>query len=421
LTTSFPLHRTLRKIPALRALPRQDLERIRDRLVRRSYRAGEVIWRTRRAAGFLGFVRSGEIEVEYRINGVRVRSKRLGAGDPLPPGNGTHTMLVARALTDVSLYVVPDVHNGKPRLTPPARRLPVELLRGVWLKQIWPLMIVLLVVGLAREDMLRIASGVLYLAAFPEQHSSAHDPRSMSLLKTAVQVDPAAAFAYNEEGFRRFEQEQLAEAETAFLQAANADRAYAPALNNMAITYFSRGDRPRAAQVLQLSVERDPDNALTRYNLGIVLMQENESAQAVRHFQEAGFIDPQSGSPHLQQAFLYLQMGDDRNAEGHARRAIQLDPSQSPARLLLSIALYRQERYPEALISIAESLQMDPGDRVARFYQALILERLGQYETALPILEELLNTASDPREAGRISVEIEAVRRFLSEREAAAP
>ena len=427
MSTSFPSHRTLRRIPALRSLPGQDLKHIRDRLVQRSYKAGEVIWRTRRPAGFLGFIQSGEIEVEYRIDSMLVRSTRLCAGDPVPPNSGhsrsQHTMLIARALTDVSLYlyVVPEAQIEQARLRKLERIVPAQPPSLVWMKRIWPLLILLLIVGLAYADMIRITSGLLFLASHHEQYYPASDPRSMSLLKYAEQVDPHAPFTYNEEGYRWFEQGQLPEAEAAFLRAADVNPAYAPALNNAAITYHSRGDLPLAARYLQQAVEHDPDNALTHYNLGIILMQQNEQAPAIREFREAGFIDPQAGSPQLQQAFLYMQMGDDRKAEDRARSAIQLDPSHFPARLLLAMALYSQGRYPEALISIDDSLRVAPENRVARFYQALILERLEQYEAALPVLEELLNTATDNQEAERISVEIEAIERFLSEREAAAP
>src|SRR5262245_26886682 len=103
LALSFSARRMLRKIPSLRSLPSQELERVRDRLIRRSYKSGEVLWRTRRPVGFHGFIESGEIEVEYRINRVYVRSVRLSAGDPLPPhnrqGRSQHTTMIARALT----------------------------------------------------------------------------------------------------------------------------------------------------------------------------------------------------------------------------------------------------------------------------------------------------------------------------------
>ena len=45
---------------------------------------------------------------------------------------------------------------------------------------------------------------------------------------------------------------------------------------------------------------------------------------------------------------------------------------------------------------------------------------LGKYNAALLILETLLDTSTDSQESARISVEMEAIHRSLSETEAAA-
>ena len=155
------------------------------------------------------------------------------------------------------------------------------------MSRIWPLVLLLLILGFARTDLIRIASSVLYMASNHAAYYPADDPRSMSLLKYAEQVDPGAAFAYNEEGYRWFQQARLPDAESAFVEAVGRDPANAPALNNMAITHFRQGELPIAAGYLQQSVEYDPNNSVTRYNLGIILMQRNDLASAIREFREA--------------------------------------------------------------------------------------------------------------------------------------
>jgi tetratricopeptide (TPR) repeat protein len=384
-----------------------------------------VLWRTRGSVGFFGFIQSGEIEVEYRINGVLVRSIRLSSGDPVPPRRlqGRATM-IARALTDVRLRLVPEAQIQQQGLGQSDRvvqtGLEVKPISNIWLTWAWPILLLLLIIALTRTDLARIASGLLYIAANREQYYPALDPRSISLLKYAEQVDPQAAFAYNEEGYRWFEQDRLPDAKTAFGRAVDSNPENASALNNMAITDFRQGDLAQSAHYLQQAARQDPDNALIRYNLGIILMRQNDGVNAIREFREASFIDPKAVSPYLQQAFLYLQMGDYANAEGRARTALQLDPSQSSTNLLLAIALYNQGKNKEALIAVTDSLWLKPENRVANFYQALILGRLGQYDAALPILERLLATSKDPGEMARISAEIEAAHRVLSELETTA-
>ena len=76
--------RVLRRIPMLRDLSSRELEDVQKRMVFRSYKAGEVIWRTRGPLRFSGYIQSGELELEHRVDSFLIRTRRLGAGDPLP-------------------------------------------------------------------------------------------------------------------------------------------------------------------------------------------------------------------------------------------------------------------------------------------------------------------------------------------------
>ena len=401
--------RVLRRVPTLRDLSSRELDDVQQRMVYRSYRAGEVIWRTRGPLRFSGYVQSGEIALEYRVDGFLVRITRLAAGDPLPPRQLrmrlSHEMAIARAITDVRLKILPEPKVVKPRAVPRAE--------SVYL--LWPLILLLLVILLARDDIIRIASGLLYLSSTRGENALLQDPRSMGLLEIAQKVEPGASFAYNEEGYRRFQQNQQRDAAAAFNAALARDPASAPALNNLGIAFFSEGDLPQAAHYLQQAVGQDADNALTHYNLGILLLQLQDSSGAIREFRESGFIDPNAASPPLQEAYLYQQMGDYSNAEQRARLALQLDPSLAPAHMLLGIALYNQDRESEALTSFTQALTLQPGNRAAAFYQALILGHRKQYAAAVPILQELLASSTDAAESARILAEIDALHHFQAE------
>jgi tetratricopeptide (TPR) repeat protein len=380
-------------------------------MVYRSYKAGEVIWRTRGPLRFSGYIQSGEVELEYRVDGFPIRTTRLCPGDPLPPrrlrSRMSHETVIARAITDVRLKI----------LSEPGPLQPLAAVSGPrWMYWLWPVLLLLPVMVLARDDIARIASGLLYLSSSQGGNAALQNPRSMSLLEAAQKVEPGAAFAYNEEGYRWFQQNRKGDAAAAFDAALDRDPASAPAINNLGITYFSQGDLPQAARYLLQAVGQDPDNAIPRYNLGILLMQLRDPSGAIREFREAGFIDPKAASPPLQVAYLYQQMGDYADAEQRARSALQLDPSLVPARMLLGIALYNQGKEAEALPSFTQVLSLQPGNRTAAFYQALILGHLKQYATALPVLQELLVSSTDPAESTRILTEIDALYRFQADR-----
>lgn len=402
--------RVLRRIPMLRDLSNRELEDVQKRMVFRSYQAGEVIWRTRGPLRFSGYIHSGEIELEYRVDGFLIRTTRLGAGVPLPPrllrSRMSHEIVIARAITNVRLKILPETQPVKPLAAVSGPR---------WMHWLWPVLLLLMVIVLARDDIARIASGLLYLFSTQGENTALQNPRSMILLEAAQKVEPEAAFAYNEEGYYWFQHNQKWDAAAAFDAALARDPASAPALNNMGIAYSSQGDLPQAAHYLQQAVGQDSNNAITHYNLGILLMQLQDRSGAIREFREAGFIDPKAASPPLQEAYLYLQMGDYANAEQRARLALQLDPSLAPAHMLLGIAVYNQGRELEALTSFMQALLLQPGNRTAAFYQALILGHLKQYDAAMPVLEELLVSSTDSAESSRILAEIDALYRFQAD------
>jgi tetratricopeptide (TPR) repeat protein len=407
--------KSLRRIPALRSLSPRELVDVQNRMFFRSYQAGEVIWRTRGPLQFSGFIQSGDIELEIRVDGAIVRKIRLHTGDPLPPrvlqNRRLHETVIARAVTDVQLGILPALQK---------RSAAGE---AGWKNPSWllPILLLLLVILLARDDIIRISSGLFYLLSTQEGETALQNPRSMILLDAAQKLDKRATFAYNEAGYRWFLQNKLPDASAAFHQAVASDPANAPALNNLAVTYFNQGDLSRATSTLQQAIEQDPDNPIASYNLGIARMRLGDPTGALRDFREAGFIDPKAALPQLQQAYLYQQMGDYANAEQRARSTIQLNPSFLPAHLLLGMALYNQGREADALASFAEALKLEPGNRVAAFYQALILGHEKKYDAALPVLYELLASSPNAAETARILAEIDALYRFKTEPTSAGP
>lgn len=401
---------TMDESQALRPIPLLRSPSNREQTVYHSYLPGEVIWRTHGPLRLRGFVQSGEIELEYRVAGVPVRTSRLLAGDSFPP-DGLRSgrlpeMVIARAVTDVCLGVLPELKQAPSTVKVSGRR---------GMSWVWPVLLLLLIVVLAWNDIVRISSGLFYLASRQGEILAPDDPRSMSLLQAAQRVDNGAAFAYNEEGYRWFRQNDLPDARASFQEALARDPANAPALNNLAITYFAQADLPLSARYLQQAVELAPDNPVVRYNLGVTQMQLDDPAKAIREFREAGFIDSKAALPLLQQAYLHQRLGDYVDAEQSARSAIQIDPSLAPAHLLLGMALYNQGREADALDSFKSTLTLEPGNRVAAFYQALILGHQKEYHAALPILHMLFISSTDDAETARILAEIDALYRFRAE------
>ena len=413
---SISLHRSLRKVPDFRHLSEKDLNAIVSQMVVKEYTAGEVLWRTKTHLDLLGIIQQGEIVLERKINKTAVRTVKLSAGDIVLPrafrGNGRSSVLV-RAVTDVRICVLhmDRIESRFKKRDSTARTLP--RLQRVVLYTLWTALLALIIIMVSWQDMRRVLSGLLYLQT-GQVDQPVYDPqRSMELLTYAETVDRSAAFAHNQEGFLRYQGNDLQNARMAFARAVNIDQANGPSLNNLAVTYFDSGQIQQAAASQQEAVQYDPNNAIVHYNLGLILTEQNNNKEAIREFREATYIDPAWMLPYLHLGFNYLQIHDFDNAEKAATNAIKLDPGQQSAHMILAIALYNQNRDRDALMSVQRALQLDPANRSAMFYKALILNELKEFDSALSILEQLLGSANDPGQILRINIEIEATHRFM--------
>ncbi len=418
MATSASLRRALRKISSFRSLSGQDLEAVAAHLICREYKPGDVLWRVGTRLDFIGIIQSGEVVVEYRLNGRIKRSARLSAGDFVQPRNlkygDARSSATARAATDVRLYVLHLEHLAAMR----SRKLishavlPSILgrIRHLPWGRLWAAIVVILIALLVWRDVTRALSGVLYLAS-DRAWDSAHYQRAVRLLKYAELIDPETPLPYNQEGYIWFQRDDMQHAEVAFAQALGTDETNGPALNNLAVTYFLKGLPDQARILQQLAVQSDPNAATVRYNLGLILMEQNDYADALRAFREAGRIDPDWALPYMQQSFLYLDMGDYAQAEQTARAAVRLDPSQQSAHLSLAIALYHQGKSQEALASIERVLTVAPSEVVPKFYKALIFRDLGEAHFVRLLLQQLLASSDAPQQSSRIAAEMEAMLR----------
>ncbi|RPH62741.1 MAG: hypothetical protein EHM81_01600 [Chloroflexi bacterium] len=421
MSTSVSLRRSLRKIQTFRLLPRRDLETIIERMIYKEYKPGEVLWRTSAQTDFLGIIQRGDIVVEYRVNGSVIRSVKLSAGDFMLPRNlkgaNTHSTVLTRAVTDVRLCVLRmdqiDILRSKWSGADISLSQKIRYDQSLTWKMLWIAIVVCSIMFLSWNDMIRVASGILYSISDNASQSTYDDQRALELLKYAESIDPEAVFAHNREGYLWFQRKILPKAKEAFEQALEIDQVNGPVLNNLSVMYFATDQVSQAMAYQQRAVQNDPDSALVKYNMGVVLMKQNYNIDALREFKEASFINPTWALPYIQQGFLYTQAGDYVKSEDAARKAIKIDFTQKPAHLILAIALYNQDKSREALKTVEYILRIDPEDRISRFYMARILSDLGEFDAALLTLKRLLKSTTDPGQISRITAEIEAIHRFL--------
>ena len=398
------LRTSLRQLPEYRSLPARKLDQVLQKMVLKEYRAGQMLWRTEKRLNFWAVIDEGAITLEHRSYGVVTYTTTLSSGDRVNPSRWKprpNHISAAWALTDVRVFIL--------RLDPPATPRRPALLMSCISSSLWALLVLAVILSLGFQDIRRILSDTLLLAA---RQPLTHAPGSNEMgrmLGYANALDPGSSFAYNQQGVMRFQDADLQGAADLFDAAVQGDPGSGTALNNLAVTYFTRGDVPQAVQLQQGAILSDPDNARVRYNLGIMLVSLGRQAEALRAFKEAAIIQPAWVLPEQQQALLYLQMEEYSQAEASAARATRLDPSQPAMHLALAIALHKQGRHTEALAAVDYALALSPEQVVPGFYKALILESQGKREEALALLHRLLQSAGGLQEKDRIAAEI----RFL--------
>ena len=424
MSTSVSLRRVLRRIPAFRSLPGRCLDDVVEEMIEKDYEPGHILWRTRERIDFFGVLQSGEVAVEHRLHGRIIRSVKLVAGDYVQPRDAKGTQdpssVLARAVTNVRFSTLErkQLHHLQSRWSEAS--VPHPWQRPRW-SRLWAILVTVLILFLIRGDLTRILSGTLSVAAIREDGPTDNVQDSLLLLDYAESVDPAAVFAYNQEGYISFQENDLERSTSAFASASQVERTNSTAWNNLAVIHHTMDQIPEAADFAAKAAEHDPNSAVVRYNLGVILMNQNDQTGALREFREASQINPTWVMPYLQQGFLYLQMQDDIRAERAARTAIRLDPTQGSAHLVLAIALYDLGKFQEALEAVEYVIQLAPEDYVAQFYRALILGRLGEFDSALSILQQLLEAAREPQDVSRIQAEIESIQRALQTGPASAP
>jgi Flp pilus assembly protein TadD len=416
---SVSLRKSLRAIPGLRSLPSQDLDAIAARMVCKEYKDGAVLWRSNSQLDFLGIIERGEILVEHRKRGVLISSTKMNAGDyvQLHDLKENSSSILARAITDIRFYAF-TTKQSKPLRSKHGilRRVLLSKLHQIQyvsLAKYWMVVVAFLVILFMWSDLIRVLSGILFVASNQIVPSASNYQESLSLLKQAEKIDPDAAFAHNQEGYIWYQKNNLQDAELAFIRASSIDQNHGLTLNNLSVTYYATGQLQKSKSLLQNAVKKNPDSAIVRYNFGVVLLNLNHEAEALREFKEASYIEASWAAPYIQQGFIHIHMQDYVNAEREARTAIKLDPTQESAHLIMAIALYNQGKNQDALRFVDSALKISPNDNVAIFYKGLILSNLGEFDSALSILQDLLKSSNNDQEISRITVEINALYRYM--------
>jgi Flp pilus assembly protein TadD len=149
---------------------------------------------------------------------------------------------------------------------------------------------------------------------------------------------------------------------------------------NMGIALFNMRRYDDARQILEKSVERDPQNARAWYNLALLARATGDSASVRDDFQKVAAIDPHDAGTQYFLGYLATQDQKYEQAVADFQRAIELDPLDLSAEFGLSQAEQDLGR-PDAAKADLARFQRLSGEKLGKPVRFLYGEQ-GQYSLA---------------------------------------
>lgn len=159
-------------------------------------------------------------------------------------------------------------------------------------------------------------------------------------LKTAVQLSPQYAEAYNNLGIIYKQRKEYDVAVQHFEKAYGIDKDYIAPLSHIGAVHIARGQLDQAITVLRKAVDKEPTYAEAIYNLGLAyLLKARETApgdkqtkffkDAEDKLQLATQLNPRLIEAHLNLGDLYSETGRHEEAEIRYRLALEDNPNRA--------------------------------------------------------------------------------------------
>jgi tetratricopeptide (TPR) repeat protein len=208
------------------------------------------------------------------------------------------------------------------------------------------------------------ATAFIALAALSFSQSR-HWLTSADLLHHTIDVNPAAAFAYNNLGDTALGNGDLPTALADYQACVAQDPTRVKAHINLAEVYAAL-DQPGEAERAIAEAEQAPNMTPDDFsNLGIVLMKMNQPARALQALATAVAMDPSAPSHLFNEANALAAAGQLAQAEAAFRRCIALAPTLTGAHTGLGIVLAETGRLAAALSEFREAVRLQPDDPAA--------------------------------------------------------
>ena len=211
----------------------------------------------------------------------------------------------------------------------------------------------------------RAVPAVLVALAMLTFSQSRHWGDSSDFLRHTIDVNPNAAFAYNNLGDIELANGDLGAALTDYQACVQHDPTRVKAYINLAEVYSAYNQPAEAEGAIARAVKTPGMTADDFSNLGIVLMKMNQPERALQALSTAATMDPSSPTYLFNEANALSAVRQFDQAEATFRRCISLAPSLAGAHTGLGIVLAETHRLADAIDEFRTAVRLQPHDPAA--------------------------------------------------------
>jgi len=200
--------------------------------------------------------------------------------------------------------------------------------------------------------------------------------------RTAIQVQPGYAEAYNNLGILLYDSRRFEEAEAACRQAIALQPGYVEAYNNLGnmLSELQRFNEAEAAYRQTIALQ--PRNLEAHYNLSILLSQLQRFHEAESACRQAIALNPGHAEAHYSLGNMLSELKRFHEAEAAYRQAIALQPGYAEAHYNLGLLLRGLKRFSEAEAAYRRTIVLQPGYIEAYHNLGDLLRELKRFKEA---------------------------------------
>ena len=176
----------------------------------------------------------------------------------------------------------------------------------------------------------------------------------------------------------------------------------ARAHDNLAYSYYRRGDFGRAVYHYQRAIDIQPTRLRAHLNLGMLYSQARRYDAALASFKTALALHPTHVETHFNTGLIYQKMQRYAEAIGHYRAVLDLDPGHAKTRYNIGRAYERTDRLSEAVGQYNALIELNPAAAKAYYRLGEVYYRLGNFRQMTESWTALLRIEPDHANARRV-------------------